>query len=334
MRDWITITDIGGGNPVRLQSSGVSAGWSVASGSTASVEVLADDLIRAGLGVRPKGKWFFWEDQDAGAMNGTVTDSQPNGDDTVEIAAGDWRTLFDARRLPRSKVSSFGYAGALALIAISNCQHDDYLWVENMTADEGGEPVELSWDGGDLSSALDQLASSTGQEYWIDPDTRDFFWQFRRGQDLTTRVELAYNRHIVAYTLPDSIAPIRNDLLAVPSNELYAVTQALAVFDDDSIERYGRRQGSKDYLTGVTESALRPVAMADVARMSQLGASIEATVVNSEYCWSKFREGDSISMLLPNISSRLSVRVMARALDTSTQLMRISGTVEAWREYP
>ena len=332
MSDWITITDIGGGNPRRILANGGSYGWSVTSASSASVEVLARDLVALGL-TRPKGKWFFWSDQDAGPFNGVITDAQANGDDTVEIAVADWRALFNARRLPRSAVSSFGYPGALALVAISNCQHDDFLWIEEQEADEGGEPVELGWDGGDLRAALDSLASQSGQEYAIDPVTRDFEWRFRLGQDLTGKVGLALGRHITTYTLPDSIDPLVNDLLAVPSNDLYSLTQALAVFDDDSIAMYGRRQGSKDYLIGVTESALRPVATADLARLVKLGASLEMSVLNVDYCWSWFREGDSISVLLPNINARLSVRVMARALETSSQEMRVSATVEGWVTY-
>lgn len=332
MNDWITITDIGGGNPRRILSNGGAFGWSVTSASTASVEVLTKDLLNAGLS-RPKGKWLFWSDQDAGPFNGVITDWQPNGDDTAELAIEDWRRLFNKRRLPRSGASAFGYPGTLALRAISNCQHDDFLWIENQTADEGGEATELGWDGGELRQALDSLASTSGQEYWVDPLTRDFSWQFRKGRDLTGSVGLSLGRHITTYTLPDSIEPLVNDLLAVPSNELYAQTQALAVFDDDSIALYGRQQGSKDYLIGVTESALRPAATADLARLVKLGASIEMSVLNVDYCWSWYREGDSLSVLLPNINARLAVRVMARSLDTAQQEMRVSATVENWKAY-
>lgn len=332
MSDWITIADIGGGNPQRIHSNGGSFGWSVTSSSTASVEVLARDLVMAGLS-RPKGKWLYWSDQDAGAFNGIITDSQANGDDTVELAVEDWRRLCNKRRLPRSAVSSFGYAGSLALIALSNSQHDDFLWIEGMESDEGGEPIELGWDGGDLREALDSLASQSGQEYAIDPETRDFAWRFRVGDDLSAKVGLAHGRHITSYTLPDSIDPLINDLLAVPSNELYSKTQALAVFDDDSIARYGRQQGSRDYLVGVTESALRPAATADVARLSKLGAAIEMSVLNVDRCWSWFTQGDSISVLLPTINARLAVRVMARSLDSDAQEMRVSANVESWVTY-
>lgn len=332
MRDWITLTNIGGGRPRPLRTSGVSAGWSVTSQSTASVEVLARDLLSVGL-MRPKGKWFFWSDQDAGAFNGIISDAQPNGDETVELAIEDWRRCFNKRRLPRSGETMTGFAGALALRAISTAQHDDYLWIEQMSADEGGDPIELAFDGGDLRQTLDELASRSEQEYAVDPVSRDFVWRYRLGVDRSRTVELRLGRHITAYSLPDSIDPMVNDLLAVPSNELYARTQAVAVFDDDSIATYGRQQGSRDYLVGVTESALRPVATADVQRLARLGASIEATIVNQDLCWSWFREGDSIGLLLPNISSRLTARVMARALDTSSQTMRISASVETWRVY-
>jgi hypothetical protein len=329
MRDWITLTDIGGSNPVRLRTSGVSAGWSLNTSSTASVEVLTRDLAGAGL-IRPKGKWFAWSDQDAGDFNGVVTDTRPNGDDTTEIAIEDWRWLFNKRRLPRSEVSSMGYAGSLALIALSRCQHDDYLWINDMEADEGGDPVELGWDGGMLREALDSLASASGQDYIVDPVTRNFRWCFRCGDDLSGSIELSLGRHISSYTLPDSIDPIVNDLLAIPSNDLYSHTSALAVFDDDSITQYGRLQGSRDFAVGVTESALRPVATAELGRLTNLGSAIEMEIINRDYCWSWFREGDSISVLLPNINSRLVVRVTARAVDTDSQTMRVSASVSDW----
>jgi hypothetical protein len=332
MREWITITDIGGGNPVNVRTSGVSAGRSLNTSSTASVEVLARDLMDLGM-VRPKGLWFFWSDQDWGDFNGVITDAQSNGDDTVEIAVEDWRSLFNKRRLPRADVSSVGYAGSLALLAISRCQHDDYLWINNLEADEGGDPVELGWDGGSLREALDGLASASGQDYVIDPTTRDFQWCFQCGTNLSGSVELSLGRHITGYTLPDSLDPVVNDLLAVPSNEVYAVTQALAVFDDDSIARYGRLQGSRDFTVGVTESALRPVATAELARLTQLGAAIEMEVINRDSCWSWFREGDTISILLPNINSRLVARVTARSINTDSQVMRVSCGVTDWTVY-
>jgi hypothetical protein len=83
----------------------------------------------------------------------------------------------------------------------------------------------------------------------------------------------------------------------------------------------------------VTESVLRPVANAALARMTKLGASLEMSIVNEDFCWAWFRQGDSISILLPNIGSRLKVRVMARALDTGSQEMRLSAVVEDWVQY-
>lgn len=329
----VVLADRGGGNPRRVPTNGVACSWGVESPGTLSAELELGDWYRRGI-ADPRGMWITYAHPTAGDWGGVVTDGAPGSDGTYELAAGDWgSTLLDARRLPTKATPSAAPAGSLALRVIAEiATADDYLWIEDALADEDGESVSLTWSRQDARSAFDGLASASGHSWWIDPVTRVFQFRARRGQDRTGQVQLVAGRHLASWSLPRSIDPIRNDLLVVPAVEAYAVSEAFVAENADSIVRFGRRQTELTSAVGVTKSALRPVATATLQRMGLLGASAELGVLDVDGCWSWFREGDSVMVLVPDARARVNLHVMARSIDTDGAVMSVSGIVEGWQE--
>jgi hypothetical protein len=308
------ISDIGGGNEQRLPTNGVSRSWAVETPGTLSAELLTRSLVQAGL-TQPKGRWIRVEANDVGTWAGVVQEAQPRDDGTTELTATDWRILFGERRLSRRNRPLFGPPGTLALAAIADAERHAPVWVRDRTADETGLPVELRLDGQSLGSALDGLARAADAEWRIDPDTMAFTWG-KTGVDRSGRRPLVAPRHIVAYALPDSVAPVINDLLVYPLADRTDVRRTVRVENPASIAAHGRLQGEAALAMPGSVVALRPAAQA-----------IEMRLVNVDRCFGWFREGDTITCLLPGDNQQVTVRVMARSISEPAWVMDVSGIV-------
>ena len=328
MASTILIADPGGRNEQRLPTNGITRSWAVEQSGTLSAELLTDTLVRAGL-TAPKGMWVRVEANDVGTWAGEVQEAQPNGDGTTELTATDWRILFAARRLSRlSRLARplFGSPGTLALAALADAEKHGPVWVRDRTADETGLPVELRLDGQSLGDALNALASGSGEEWRIDPDTLAFTWG-RTGVDRSGNRQLVAPRHIVEYRLPDSVAPVVNDLIVYPLHDRDDTRRAVRVEDTASIAAVGRRQDEAALGNPGSVIALRPAAQALVEQLAKRGQTIELRLVNVDRCFGWFREGDTIECLLPRNNQQVTVRIMARSLSEPDNVMDVSGIV-------
>jgi hypothetical protein len=321
----ILISDIGGGNEQRLPTNGISRSWAVETPGTLSAELLTETLVQAGL-TQPKGRWVRVEANDVGTWAGVVQETQPRDDGTTELTATDWRILLSDRRLSRRARPLFGPPGTLALAALADAERHGPVWVRDRTADETGQPVELRLDGQTLGSALDGLARASGAEWRIDPDTMAFSWG-RSGTDRSATRQLVAPRHIVSYTLPDSIAPVINDLLVYALDDRTELRRAVRVENVASIAAHGRRQDETVLAMPGSVIALRPAAQALVNRLAYLGQTFEAQLVNVDRCFGWVREGDTIACLLPGNNQQVTVRIMARSLSEPDGIMAVSGIV-------
>jgi len=325
MASTILISDPGGRNEQRLPTNGTTRSWAVEQPGTLSAELLTSTLVRAGL-TAPKGMWVRVEANDVGTWAGEVQEAQPNGDGTTELTATDWRVLFAARRLSRLRRPLFGSPGTLALAALADAEKHGPVWVRDRTADETGLPVELRLDGQSLGEALNALQSGSGEEWRIDPDTMAFTWG-RTGVDRAGSRQLVAPRHIIAYRLPDSVAPVVNDLLVFPLRDRDDVRRAVQVEAADSIAAVGRRQADAALGNPGSVIAMRPAAQALVEQLAQRGQTIEMRLVNVDRCFGWFREGDTIECLLPRNNQQVTVRVMARSISEPELVMDVSGIV-------
>lgn len=326
MTPTVLISDPAGFNTQRVPINGVS--WSTAIGQSGSLsaEVRSSDLVAYGLNGELRGHWIVCQHDDAGPWGGVIGDVQPNGDGTTEIAAESWESLFNATRMPKRSRPYFGPAGSVALNIITDSTRRHGTPIVERTADDLGLPVSLDLDGGDLRAALDSMADETGQEWWVDPETMAFHWGIR-GRDLTGTVQLIEGRHLTAdWRVPTSLDPVVNDLEAFPLNDRYQQMQTVRVENVESIGAVGRRQGSAGIAGGSHAAHIRGRAFGMVNELAAQGVAIEMDVLNVDRCWAWFREGDLICVLLPSISVRLTVRVMARSLDDGV-VMGVAGIV-------
>jgi hypothetical protein len=102
--------------------------------------------------------------------------------------------------------------------------------------------------------------------------------------------------------------------------------QTVRVENVESIGAVGRRQGSAGIAGGSHAAHIRARAFGMVNELSAQGVAVEMDVLNVDRCWAWFRDGDLICVLLPSISVRLTVRVMARSLDDGV-VMGVAGIV-------
>jgi hypothetical protein len=326
----VFISDPAGFNTQRVPVNGAPArSWVVDGAGSLSAECVSPDLVRLGLNDELRGHRIVCLDDDAGTWSGVITDVQPNGDGTTEIAAEDNRFLFSGTRIPRKQRPLHGWPGSVALTLIAESTRRHGTVVQERYADDIGLPVTMNLDGSDLRDALDRMASESAREWWIDPDALILYWGVK-GTDKTGTVQLIESRHITDWRAPTSIAPVINDLEGYPLNDRASIRQSVVVEDAASIAAVGRRQGSIGIAGGPYASHIRSAALGLVEQTAQLGHAIELSVVNVDGCFGRFREGDTICVLLPSVSHQLTVRIMARALDDSG-VMSVSGIVTGRR---
>lgn len=334
MATTVIIADTGGLNQQRYKANSCDRSWAVGAGGTLNAEMLTTDLVRAGL-VDCRGKWIWVDHDDAGNWGGVITDSNANDDGTTEIIATEFGTaLFGKRLLPIESTPLYGPAGAVFLQAIVRTEREGHLYVIDRTADEYGEPVQLTLNGQELIDGLRAIESASGQSWQVDPDTFVASWG-RTGFDKTGSVQLVAPRHIVGYSFPRSIEPVVNQLRASVANSVSTRAQMVVAENAESINALGVRQGSHDFSQDGSLAAFKPAAQAIVDQLAKQGLSLECQVVNKDQdrCWGWFREGDDICILLPTESSQLDVRVMARSLSDDDQVMSISAVVTDWTVY-
>jgi hypothetical protein len=329
MPDTVTISNPFGRQSVRVPVNGVSRSWAVDRAGTLSGEVTNETLHRFSLNGPLIGSWIEVDHDDAGYWGGEISDVQPNGDGTTEIAAEDWGALFAARLLPDTGVEISGSAGVLARRIITEATSQATTAIKTFIIDDQGPQCAVRMDGSDLRGALDSLAMASGQSWWIDPESRVFYWGYR-GRDRSGAVQLCAPRHIVGYRPRRSIAPMVNSLSAYPLNALNPQLQTIVVEDPASIAAVGLRQKKVAIGSGITATAIRPAAQSTVAALAQLGQSISMDVANLDQCWTWFTEGDTICCLFPDDSARAVVRVLARVVDNGTSVMNVAGVVTEW----
>lgn len=325
----IIIADEGGYGQQRYRTNSVDRSWAVGASGTLNAEMITADLVRDGI-ADARGKWIWCESDDAGLWGGVVTDSNGNDDGTTEIIGTEFGTaLFSKRLLPIEDTPIYGPAGAVALQAIVRTEREGHLYILDRTADEYGEPVQLTVNGQELIDALHTVESASGQEWQVDPETFAFSWG-RTGYDKTGSIQLVHPRHIVGYSFPKSIEPVINQLRSSIADSQSTRSQMIVTENPESINQIGVRQGSYEFKNDGSLAAFKPAAQAIVDELCKQGLAIECRIVNKDRCWSWFREGDDLCILLPQDSSQLDVRIMARSLSDDDQVMSVSATVSTW----
>lgn len=304
--------------------------WEVSNTGTAGVDVATDDLQSyLGLGrslANLRGRWLAFDDADAGRWGGIVIDVQPRPNDGLtHLGARSWSDVFAVRTVPKLNRMFSATAGAHILRILTDAQNkDDTLWLTDRQADETGESIALQYRGETIQDLMRRLVSRSGQEWWIDED-RAFAWRARVGVDRTASRQIVENVHFIDFQPVWSLDPIRNDLFVTPADSRYERARGFTVEDVDSIQDVGRRQDRVAYAGAVTKSTILPIAKAALRASKQKGIAYSFTVLNVESCWSWFREGDAIRLIVPSLNMSANVRVMIRTLEADGRFLRCSG---------
>jgi hypothetical protein len=322
----LLITRIGGRDPVTLVASDLAASWSVQQGGLLSAIAVTTDVLAAFGTVDLRGRWLSWRHPALGTWSGVITDVVPTSEGVTELAAGDFRLLLDRRRTAKVYDLQAATPGGIVKRLIADATRQEPLWIDDVTADEQGIPVAYQSRADDLLAAVTDLASASGQEWRVTAE-RVLEWRLRLGTDQTASVELVEGRHLAEWRFPHALAPITNDLLAVPSNTDYQQTRAVVVRDEASIQAHGLRQGGTVITEAVSEAMLRPKAAALVAQTAWAGRAFEATVLDEDDVWAAFAEGDRIRVLLPSLDASVVCRVMVRSYDARSNSLRITGDI-------
>lgn len=335
----IVITQRNGRNATRLLTSDLRASWEVNRAGSLSCRVTSRDLTASGWSGDLLGAWLQYGHPTAGRWGGVVT-SVGYADGIVEIGAQSFHVL-TRKRLVRATddetTAISGTPGGLfkklfRLASAVKEGHSSRIPLTLGDIDESGTTLEVTYADDDLyDGIIPSLTDDIGYEWTVTPDRVVNFGK-RIGEDRTSRVVLVEGRHIANSRWTDDIWNIENWLvgygtaLARLGNMTAEYRTSAVGANARSIERYGVLMGTRDYGGPYdSERTVAELVRAEVGESSDPDSPVELTVVDEDDCWSLFREGDTVSVRLPQSGIRGTVRVMVRALDLNGGRMTVSG---------
>lgn len=327
----LTLTRPGETSPVTLTTNGIAASWAVRPPGTLSAEVVTADLIDAfGTTDLAHAYWVFWEHPTAGRWGGVVTATEATkASGTTEVAARDMTELVAARATAKVyDLPAIGAGGAVEKL-IFDAGRASPTWIAGVELDALLPAIPFQSRGDQVLAAIDRLIAEADAEYQVTPD-RILRVARRLGRDLSATVQLMEDQQITDFRFPQTGDALRNELTAVAADDAFARTTAVVVADDASIQRRGLRQETVVFEGMTTETQLKPAALAALARRVKLGRSLTLTLIEDDPddpTFAAFRERDTVGVLLPSVNWAGDVRVLVRAVDTTTNLMTITGEV-------
>lgn len=324
----ITLAYRGWGDARQIGVASVAASWGVSEIGRFSA-VMAARQARL-LGVPSLlGLWVLWEHATLGRWGGVIEDV--NVDlfrGTVELAGASFATNLRKKRTSRNQRISSAPAGSLWLRAVADVQNDQDLDIDEANADEGGSLLTWEWRGDDLFQVTDALASAANHEYdvYLDDDLR-VVAEFRErvGSDKTGSVLLIEGRDVLDGTIALSTYDLVNDILAVSGDDEWAAADHIIVTDPDSIDTYGRQQGTAAYDYATRRASLLPRAQEALVTLAEpaIPATVRVAATNPQL--SLFGVGDTVSLWSATANQRYDFRVLSRAIAADEGVVTLSG---------
>lgn len=315
---------------VPLQMSGIRASWEVnGAGEFSAFARLTDALAIEPDPEELRGWWLTWEHPALGDWGGVVTDVAIRSSGIVELACRGWLDLL-AKRLTRQRNTSISaYAGAIAGRIVRDAGRDAPTGILDTSCDDGGPFVAWRDDGGEVLAAINRLADTSDQDYAVGESDRIFYWRRRFGTDLTSSVQLLAGTHVSEWRPTFSLDPVITEVVLAPSDrQRFATVPAVSGFDAAAYGRYGPRQQRGTIRGKVARPTAQGAATKQAERLARLGRLIELDIVNFDGCWSRFRKGDTITVVVPDIDRALAVRVLLMSFDQDADLLRVSGEIQ------
>jgi hypothetical protein len=315
---------------VGLRLSGIRASWEVSAAGELSAFARLDDTRALEPAVEDlRGWWIAWEHPTLGPWGGVVADVAVRSDGVLELAARGWLALLDKRLTRRRNASVTAHAGAIAARIVRTAGATEPTGIVATKIDEFGEHVGWRDDGGDVLSALGRLADMSDQEYGVGESDRIFYWRRRYGTDLSETVQLVQGAHIAEWRPSFSLDPVVTEVVLSPNDrQRFATVPAVSGFDPDAYARFGPRQERGTIRGKAARPTARGIAGKQAVKRARLGRLIELTVVNFDRCWTRFRKGDTVRVVLGDLDAAYAVRVLLMSWDQDADVLRVSGEIQ------
>lgn len=313
-----------------LFCSGIRVSWGVSvAGEFSAFCRLADALAIEPEPEDLRGRWLTWEHPTLGPWGGRVADVAVRSSNTLELAGRGWLDLLDKRLTRQRDVAITAHAGAIAARLVRDAGAVHPTGIAGVAFDAWGEFVSWRDDGNEVLAALNRLAALSDQEYGVGEADRVFTWRRRIGRDLRDRVQLVQGAHIAEWRPSWSLSPVVTEVVLAPSDRRrFATAPAVAGHDAEAYARFGPRQVRGTVRGNLARASARAAATKQAEKLATLGRLIELDVVDYDGCWSWFRKGDTITVVLADIDRALAVRVLLMSWDQDSNLVRVSGEIQ------
>lgn len=266
-------------------------------------------------GVEWLGRWVAWDHPTQGRFAGVIVDYHVTGDaGTVELAAYGFMWVLTKRITGRKFKPAMGPAGAVVSRLFSETELDLGM-PYNLQIDERGPHINYEFRLDAVASAIDELASASGQEWdaWIDSQgTLQFRWEENVGEDVSADLTITDGIDCLLADIDGTIADTINDLAALADDDQYEHAAGARVQSLGSIVRFGRLQAARRYVGLVTRSTLGPRAQADLRGAALPTETFSIRVPHLSRKLETIRNGTRFRFVSPSTNAIYVARVLAR----------------------
>lgn len=317
-----------------------SMSWRTNGPGSFDCEVETRDLVNVGIQVSGnsanlKGMWLWWEHPTAGAWGGVVTRTDV---DTwyTRITAEQFNVLLRKRRMSSTFGQMSASPGSLALMFLTAAERNgDSFGLTSMSAEETGPAVDIEPRGGDLCDDVMRSLTRYGYQWRVKADTmseRAFEFRQRLGIDRSRTVLLSEGMDIPhgGFRLSSDLWTVANSIQGVSGEADWRKSNGYQADNDRSIRELGRRYEEVIAYNGATSrSTLVPLVKADLVDKANPKDIAEVVVLDQNYTWQDFREGDTVAVSSAAANVYAPFEVDIRALNMKSGLMTLAGRIRS-----
>lgn len=289
----------------------------------------------AGTSSALEGRWLWWEHPTAGGWGGVITRVEV---DTwyTRITAEQFNVLLRRRRMSSTFGQISASPGALALAFLTAAERNgDSFGLTSFVAEESGPAIDIEPRGGDLCDDVIRGLSRYGYQWRVKADSmseRTFQFYKRLGYDYSRSVLLSEGVEIPhgGFRLSSDLWTVANSIIGVSGQSDWRKSNGYQADSDASIRALGRRYEAVIPYSGATSrSTLVPLVKADLEDRAYPKDIAEIVVVDANYVWQRFREGDTVAVSSAAANVYAPFEVDIRALSMSTGLITLAGRIRS-----
>ena len=313
-----------------------SMSWRTDGPGSFECEIETRTLGTLGLNITPitnplKGRWLWWEHPTAGPWGGVITRTEA-GPWYTRIVAEQFAVLLRKRRLSANYGPMSISPGSLALLFVSTAERNgDSFLLSGWTAEESGDAIDIEPRGGDLCDDVLPMLADFGYQWRVRANTMDerlFEFRQRVGTDKRATVLLSEGRHVTATRVTGDLWTVANSITGVSGDRDWNQANAYQNEDATSVRTLGRRYEATIAYTGVvSRSTIAPLVKRDLKRLKYPQEIAEVEVVDDDYMFSEFREGDTVTLLSGHANYHGPFEIDVRLLDARRNAITVAGRI-------